>query len=148
MGRIFDEIVGPHVALVLRPQAQARAIVEPQSSPFDLLLGNLQTLLPPDALQTLPVHLPPASPKEIQDAGDAIAPVVAGELDDQGPQGRFVLANALGVALGGAGLPKHPTGSTLGHPVPRAGHRNGASAFARAQNFPDATSFKIAISSA
>ena len=35
------------------------------------------------------------------------------ELDDQGPQGPFVLPSALLVALGGAGLPKHPTGTTL-----------------------------------
>ncbi len=46
-------------------------------------------------------------------AGDAVASVVAGELDDEGPQGPFVLPNALLVALGGAGLPKHPTGTTL-----------------------------------
>ncbi len=29
VGRIFDEIVGPHVVLVLRPQTETRAIVEP-----------------------------------------------------------------------------------------------------------------------
>ncbi len=136
------------MVLVLRSQAEARAIVEPQTSALDLLLGNLQTLLAPDPLQALAVHLQPASPEQIQDARDPVAPVIAGELDDEGPQGPFVLPNALLVALGGAGLPEHPTGTTLGHSVSRAGHRNGAPAFARAQNFPDATSFKIAISRA
>ena len=58
MGPRAHEVVGPHVILMQWPEPDARAIVEPQPTPFRLPSGHFQPLLPPDPLHTLVVHLP------------------------------------------------------------------------------------------
>ena len=47
VGAILDEVVGPHMVAVLRPQADARSIRQPQASSLRLLGWNLQPLTPP-----------------------------------------------------------------------------------------------------
>src|ERR1039457_1382017 len=67
-----DEVVAPHMALALRPQPYARAIVEPQPPSWLLHLRNLQPLAPPVSLaSTLPTP-PPRSPQQRRDAPVAI----------------------------------------------------------------------------
>jgi hypothetical protein len=41
MSAVLDEVVGPDVVGMLRPQTNAGAICEPEAAPFGLLLGNL-----------------------------------------------------------------------------------------------------------
>ena len=53
MGPRAYEVVGPHVILVQWPEPDARAIVEPQPTPFRLPSGHFQPLLPPDTLTRL-----------------------------------------------------------------------------------------------
>ena len=48
MGSILDKVIGPDVVGMLRSQPHARAIVQPQTTAFGLLLRNLQPLAPPD----------------------------------------------------------------------------------------------------
>ena len=57
MGPCAHEVVGPDVILVQRPEPDARAVVEPQPTPFRLPLGHFESLLPPDPLHTLVVHV-------------------------------------------------------------------------------------------
>lgn len=45
----------------LGPQADARSIFEPQAPLLRLLLGNLQSLAPPDPLDPFPFTAQPAS---------------------------------------------------------------------------------------
>ena len=41
-GAILNEVVGPHVIGPLRPQPDARAVVEPETPTFGLLVRDLQ----------------------------------------------------------------------------------------------------------
>ena len=59
MGSVLDEVVGPDVVTVFRPQSDARPVIEPQTAAFGLLLGNLQPLAPPNPLDPLVIDLPP-----------------------------------------------------------------------------------------
>ena len=67
MGPRAYQVVGPHVILVQWPEPDARAIVEPQPTPFRLPSGHFQPLLPPDTLHTLVVHLPALDTQQVRD---------------------------------------------------------------------------------
>ena len=67
VGPRTHEIVGPHVIPVQRPEPDARAIVEPQPTPFRLPPGHFEPLLPPDPLHTLVVHLPALDMQKVRD---------------------------------------------------------------------------------
>ena len=58
MGSILDEVIRPDVIAVFRAQPDTRAVREPQTAAFGLLLGNLQPLTPPDPLDPLVVDGP------------------------------------------------------------------------------------------
>jgi hypothetical protein len=53
MGAVLDEVVTPDVVGILRPQPDARAIVEPEPPFLGLLLRHFQPLPPPDRLDPL-----------------------------------------------------------------------------------------------
>ena len=52
----FDKVVRPDMPRILRPQPDARAVVQPQPATLGLLLWHLQPLTPPDAFDTLMIH--------------------------------------------------------------------------------------------
>ena len=56
---VLHEVVRPDVIGPLGSQAHARAVIEPQTAPFGLLLWHFQPFPPPDAIDPLDVH-PPA----------------------------------------------------------------------------------------
>lgn len=58
VGAYLDEIVSSDVARVLRPEPDARPVVQPQSSSLGLFLPYLQVLTPPYPLAALVVHRP------------------------------------------------------------------------------------------
>src|SRR6266545_1403286 len=72
MGSILHEVVRPDVIAVLRPKTDARSVMEPQTTAFGLLLGNLQPLTPPDPLNPLVVDLPPRPAQELRDLAIAV----------------------------------------------------------------------------
>jgi len=55
MGTVCHKVIGPNVVQMRRPESDARSIIEPQTTPLRLLLGNFETLLPPDPLHPLVV---------------------------------------------------------------------------------------------
>ena len=61
--------------LMLRPEPDARTVVEPEPSPFRLFLRHLQAFPPPDPLHPLVVHLPSFVSQKPGDQPVAIAPV-------------------------------------------------------------------------
>ena len=84
VGAVGDEVVGPHMVGALRPQTEARSVVEPEPTPFGLFRWDFQPLTTPDAFHTLPVHPPPRGPQERRDPAVSVAAILAGELDDVG----------------------------------------------------------------
>jgi hypothetical protein len=58
--RVLDEVVGPDMIAVLRPQADARSVGQPEPAALGLLMGNFQPLALPDTLDPLVIDFQPA----------------------------------------------------------------------------------------
>src|SRR5437867_8448904 len=53
MGAVLDKVVGPDMIAVLRPQADARSVGQPEPAALGLFMGDLQPLASPDTLDPL-----------------------------------------------------------------------------------------------
>jgi hypothetical protein len=53
MDAVLDEVIGPDVVAMFRQQSNARAVVEPETSPFWLFGRDFQPLASPDPFQPL-----------------------------------------------------------------------------------------------
>ena len=111
MSVALNKVEAPDVIGFLRPEPNARAVVEPQASPWLVLLGNLKPLATPDALDPVP----PNSPSDpLQQGGDppvAIAAILRGERDDGlgerilvSPEGGHITLCSPGLADEAAGV--------------------------------------------
>jgi hypothetical protein len=58
VGAILDEVVGPDMIAILRPQPNARSVGQPEPAALGLLMGDLQPLALPDTLDPLVVDDP------------------------------------------------------------------------------------------
>src|SRR4029434_7600346 len=50
VGAILDEVIGPDMIALLRPQPNARSVGQPEPAALGLLMGDLQPLTLPDTL--------------------------------------------------------------------------------------------------
>ena len=114
MRAMLDEVVGPNVIAMLRPQADARTIRQPQTASFGLLLRNFQPLKPPNPLDPFAVHNPASVAQQGCDFAVAVATILPGKLDDVGRQPLLVVAALRRLALCRAVLAERRTGATLG----------------------------------
>ena len=148
MGPLRYEVVRPDVVAVLGPAADARAVGEPQPPPFWLFLRHFQPLASPEPFHAFVIHSPAFAPEKRRDPSIAIPPILRRQLDQPGDQAGFVVGHARSMPLGRPRLPQHRTGPPFrdSQVVPDMIH--GLVSSGRAQNFPDATSFKIKLSSA
>jgi hypothetical protein len=55
MGAVCHKVIGPDMVSMGRPKAHTGAIIKPETPTLRLLLGNFETLLPPDPLDPLMV---------------------------------------------------------------------------------------------
>ena len=110
---ILDEVVGPDMVGPIRPQPQARAVVQPQAPAFRLPRRHLQALGPPDPLDALVVAAPALGVQQRRDPPVAVAPVLRRQGDDRLGQRRFVVGSAWCLALRGAVLVQHPADKAL-----------------------------------
>ena len=100
---------------MLRPQADARTIRQPQAAALGLLLGDPQPLTSPDPLDPLVVHNPAGVAQQGCDFAVAVATILPGKLDDVGRQPLLVVAALRRLALCRAVLAERRTGATLGY---------------------------------
>ena len=77
----------------LRPQPDARAIVEPETPAFGLLHRNFQPFPPPDAVDALDAHAPAFIDEQLADAPVAVATILRCKPHDRLRQHRFVCAH-------------------------------------------------------
>jgi hypothetical protein len=89
---------------MLRTQANAGAVVEPQGTAFRLFVGDFQPLTTPDPLDALLVYRPSCTTKQHRDPAISIAAILAGKRDDVGSQCRFVIGCRWDPALRGTML--------------------------------------------
>lgn len=113
VGPALDKVVGPDVVRTLRPQTDARPVIEPEAAFLWLLLWDLQPLPPPDPFDPLHVDDPACLTQKGRDAPIAVAPVLRGERDDVGGKRLLVEASARHLSLGRAVLAKHTAGEPL-----------------------------------
>jgi hypothetical protein len=108
MGAILDEVIGPDMVGMLRPQTDIAPVVQPKPTPLRLLLWHFQPLpLPPYPLDALGVHRPASIAKHRRDAPAAIATVAGGDSDDVRGQCSFIGASSGRLPLRRAMLPQH-----------------------------------------
>jgi hypothetical protein len=115
MGAVLDKVVGPDMIAVLRPQADARSVGQPEPAALGVLMGDLQPLALPDPLDPLVVDCPARLAQELGDLAIAIAAILPGELDNIGGETLLVVTTARDLALRRAMLPERRTGATLGN---------------------------------
>ena len=114
LGAILDEVIGPDMIALLRPQPDARSVGQPEPAALGLLMGDLQPLTLPDTLDPLVVDYPARLAQELGDLAIAIAAVLPGKLDNIGGETLLVVTTTRDLALCRAMLPERPTGATLG----------------------------------
>ena len=103
------------MALALRPQPDARAVIQPKPAALGLLLRYFQPFPPPDAVDPFEVDPPAFLAKQHRDPTVAIAAIVRGKPDDGGRQRILIIANSRPAALRRAGLPDYSARATLGY---------------------------------
>ena len=118
MGPALDEVVRPDMVRVLRPEPEARSIIEPETAPLGLPGWDLQPLPSPDPLDPLQVHRPAGRSQHRGDPPIAVAAVLDGERDDVGGESRLVVRGRRDLALRRAVLSEHTAGHALRHAVP------------------------------
>src|SRR5476651_1928291 len=102
---------------VLRPQTNARNVVEPQTPAFGLFCWDLQPLTSPDPLDTFDVHHPAGIPQQRRDTAITVASVLDSERDNFGGQRRLIIRRLRDLALRGAMLAKNSASKSLGDAV-------------------------------
>ena len=115
VGAVGNKVVGPHMVGALRPQTEARSVIEPEPTPFGLFRWDFQPLTTPDAFNTLPVHRPTSGPQERRDPAVSVAAILAGERDDVGCQSHFIVRRCRHPALRGPMLSQGPACPSLRH---------------------------------
>ena len=113
VGAVLDEVVGPDMVLVLRPQADAGAVRKPKTSSLGLLGRNLQPLTAPDPLDPLVVHEPARITQQRADLAVAVAPISTRQLDQVSREGLLVTSAPRRLALCRAVLSERPARATL-----------------------------------
>src|SRR5262249_38452302 len=114
MGAVLDEVVGPDMIVLLRPQPDARSVGQPEPAALGLLMGDLEPLALPETLDPLVVDCPARLAQQFGDLAVAIAAVLPGKLDNIGGETLFVLTTAREVSVCRAMLPPRPAGATRG----------------------------------
>ena len=147
MGTVLDEVVGPDMVRPLRSEPDTGSVIEPEPALLRLLVRNLQPFAPPDPFHPLVIDMPARGVEQPCDHAIAVAPVLAGQLDDVIGQAVFVPASLWNLALGGAVLFQGAAGPALGDTEGLPHMVNAAAAARRAQKFPRAASAKISLSS-
>lgn len=112
---VLDEVVRPDVTGPLRPQAHARAVVEPEASPLRLSGWDFEPLPPPDALDPLHVDRPAVTPEQGRDPAVAVASILQSQGDDGGCQGGLVFGHHGALTLRRTMLAQDTAGEAFRH---------------------------------
>src|ERR1700747_2204158 len=114
VGAILDEVIGPDMIALLRPQPDARSVGQPEPAALGLLMGDLQPLALPDTLNPLVVDCPARLTQQFGDLAIAITAVLPGKLDNIGGETLLGLTTARDLAFRREVLPRGPPGATVG----------------------------------
>lgn len=143
----LNEIVGPHMILVLWPKPNARSVVEPEPAPFRLLLRDFESFATPDSLNSLVIDTPTSIVQKSGDPSVSVPAKLARKLEDLRHQVSLEWAFPRSTTLSRSGLAKNSAGTTLGNVESSLDALDNFPSSTRARQFPRAASLRIAISS-
>jgi hypothetical protein len=135
------------VVAVLRPQADAGAIFEPEPGSLGLLLWYFQPLTAPDALDPVLAYLNPAFVQQGRDTAVAVPAIFGGKVDNVAGQIILVGLERGKVSLRSPRLPDDPAGQPFAQPVLLPSRIDRLPAPFGAYKFPDAMSLRTCFSS-
>lgn len=115
MRAFLDEIIGPDMVTPAGPKPDAGTIIEPKATTLGLPCRHLQSFPPPDPCHTFGIHMPALSTEQRRDPAIAIAPKLAGKIDDRFRKRRFIVSDLSNMSLGRTRLAKNMAGSTFGN---------------------------------
>ena len=148
MRAVRHEVIRPDVVPILRTLANARAIRKPQPAPFRLFLRHFEAFSPPESFDSFVIHRPAFSAQEPGDAPIPIPPILRGQLDEARDQPGFVVRDDRPMPVRRPRLTEHSASPPLRDAQPVLHMHHGWASSGRAQKFPEATSFRIMLSSA
>src|SRR5688572_20713663 len=132
------------MVLASRTKSDARAVGQPQSLAFGLLLWHFQSFLAPDSLDSFVIHLPALPTQQCRHPAVAVPTVLARHLHDSFHQSWFIAGNLPTASLRAPRLAQHSTRPAFGHAVASenlSDMRDRVTPLRRAQKFPEAASF-------
>ena len=109
---VVNKVDAPDVVGVFRPQTDDGAVLVIEPFPLLVPLGELQSFLPPQSLDTLVVDLPAFHLHQLGDLAIAISAVLLGEADQRQPQAVLILRH-FPVLMGRARQPHHTAGPSF-----------------------------------
>ena len=143
----MNKIKRPDMIPVFRPQPDTGSVIQPQPALLRLPRWHFQPLPPPQALDSLVVHLPTGIPQQSRNPAIAIAAILSGQLDHVGDQAIFFRSPLRQLALRGSMLAQHLAGSTLGNAQLTTDMVYAGPAASGAQKFSLEASVRISLSS-
>ena len=112
-GTVHDEVIGPDMVPIRRPEPDAGAVIQPEPDPFGLFVEYLEPLPAPGSLHALVVHVPALVPEKGRYPPVAVAAVLSGQVEDRPCQGGLVVTLDQCPALGRSGLTDDLAGPPL-----------------------------------
>ena len=131
----------------LGPQPDARSFVQPKPRPFRLPLRNLEPFSAPNTSNALLVDGPVRLMQQRCNAPIAVAAILPCQFNDVGRQRGLVIGGLWNRTLCRAMLPNHAASKSLRDTQRLNNMFDTSPAPCRAQNLPEATSFKTSFSS-
>jgi len=110
---VCHKIIGPDMVAMRGSEPDTRPIVEPQTSAFGLLLGNLQPLLTPDTFHSLVIDSPTFSLEQCRNPAIPVTPIPFGKLNNFLSKSLFGICPLKYEPLGRPRLSDYPAGTPL-----------------------------------
>lgn len=137
------------MVFVTRPQPDTRTIVEPQSSPFWLFRRHFQSFTSPESFDPFVIHNPAVLSQHRSDASVSIPAILRGQPHHLPHQPGFIIGNMRNTSLCRTRLSQHAASPSFRDYImsQRVTHViHSPAAFGWRQKFPEAASFRIALS--
>ena len=107
MRAFLDKVISPDVMAPARSKPDAGAIIEPETAALGLPRRHLQPFPPPDPCHPFGIHMPALGAQQCCNPAIAVAPKLAGEIDDGFSKRRFIVGNLGNMTLGRTRLAKN-----------------------------------------
>ena len=131
----------------LRPETDARAVIQPQPASLRLFHGNLQPLTAPQAFDPLIVQMPACISQHRGDPPITVTPILPSQLDHIPNKKIFIITGLRHIPLRGSMLLQHQAGPAFGDVELTPHQIDAGAAPCGAQKFPFAASANMSLSS-